>query len=386
MRTVLKGAVCGLFWFLLVFSMTGCGGSKIAMYSPFDDVNGRPCQQVRQAGRQLVRNYYSNESIDSARAALTYWTDQCGSPPDVDRVRLLLDIKDGTFNQFSYDRDIIDNILEFQGNPDWPGGYYWFLRYVEYDETMTEFARRIAQDALPETPDSSEERLLCECFAGDCDELFQEVSQPAYSHTRLAKYRRDEIHRILDEREEANFAFYTGLWSPMKNNSLGNHPVLGIVMGGNSQGFAFNISSEVRLLNAKDDFIIARGNVNDTTNQLVGYFVGADIGKDIYRDLRRELLVRVGFGFDGFEYTNRLDEKFKVHAVNANVGLTYKMFLHEYSLSYIGVEAVYNVMNYERHGNQNFGNDAVSLRLLVGWSGNSYSMKRLKALAYNGRE
>ncbi|HUU44770.1 MAG TPA: hypothetical protein VM118_03465 [Acidobacteriota bacterium] len=318
-------------------------------------------------------------------AVLEEWSELTGDDVMKYRLNLMLHMAAGRFSGALYDRSLIGNLLIDRECDGSPCGSSSTWGYSPVDESLAPFTRRMAREMLPRTPEGSIERLLCECFAGDCDSIFQSLKHPEYGETPLAQHYDQEIQRILAGRTDANLAFYSGIWIPRGDNDvLGSHPFLGVVFGGAKFGYLFNVLCEVRLLNADKSYVLGVGNRRDTTKSFTGHYLGIEAGRELVHSIRHEVFVTGGVGFDGFLYDNPVegDAKRAVNAFNANVGLGYKFHPRRLSRSYVGVQVVYNFIDYQRAAGTGLAGDAVSLRILVGRSGDTGVNQRLRCLGY----
>jgi hypothetical protein len=365
-----------------------------ASFQVFEERQGTPCGELVSSTRKLVRDYFALEQFDSARLALQYYTDQCGVNDFSYRVNLALTILTGEFSEQTYNRSVIEYIINYRNSiPSYRRGGGWgdfaspvyYRRPISEDMNLDDFARRIAFAALEKTMDGSVEQLLCECLSGDCDSLFLKLRTPRYAGTRLRAFYDASILEVLRDRDEGHFALYSGYFSPNgKNEVLGGHPVFGAKMGGKGGHFALDVVSEVRLLDAPKAYVVDHDSKIDTTKQYLGYYLGLELGRELFHSPIHEMLARIGAGFDGFGYgsTSAEGPRPKVHSFNFNVGLQYKWFLGKCRLPYVGVEGLFNTLNYERNGGDQLRGNAFEVRVLFGWSGNTYDNRRLRELDY----
>lgn len=329
-----------------------------------------------------VRDQYDSGHPDSALLLLREHTEAYGFREYQYRTRLLLEIADGRFSERSYDRQIINNILSYQidQGPGRAGYPYWA---PAVDRTFEPFMMRVAGELAPKQPPGSVEQLLCECFSGRCDSLFARLRSPQYANTGLNIYRQAELREIRRNRLDGHFALYSGMWWPTGNSTpLGNHPILGTVMGGTSHGFIYNLAVEGRFLDAPGRYAVKRGSKIDSTDSFIGWYTGFEFGRDLIRSAQHDIFTRVGAGVDGFAYSDPEGGKVKrkVNSFNFNVGLGYRYHLRSYGLNYIGLEGVYNLPFYDRKAGENLDGQMFSLRVLVGWYGNIDQGQREKAL------
>lgn len=319
-----------------------------------------------------VREQYNSGHPDSALILLREHTEAYGFREYQYRTRVMLEIANGTFTDRSYERPIITNILNYQ--TDQGRGRFNFSYWAPaVDRTFEPFMMRVAAEQAPKQPPGSVARLLCDCFSGPCDSLFSQLRTPRYASTNLNLYREAELRELRHNRLDGHFAIYSGMWWTQGNSRpLGNHPILGTVMGGTTHGFIYNVAAEGRFLNAPEQYIVKRGSKTDTTDSFIGWYTGFEFGRDLLRTGHHDIFSRVGAGVDGFAYSDPEGGKVKrkVNSFNFNVGVGYRYHLTAYGLNYIGLEGVYNIPFYDRKAGDHLDGQMISLRVLVGWYGN----------------
>ena len=353
---------------------------------PFADTEPMHCGDLATVSRKAVRDYYEAGMYDSALAALQYWTDQCGMNSTTYRTTLLLHVAAGSFSDDLYDSRIIDNMLLHRtAEISYPYYHQGHWRTDDWGDRLGAFTERIARELRKRLPEGTVEALLCECFSGDREEVFHKLQRPEYADTKLRHIYDREVKRILSDRTEANFAFYSGYWSPRDGaGDLGGHPILGAVMGGQKDGFLYNIVGEWRMGNTSPPYVVEHNGTVDTTARFDGYYTGIEVGRELVRTLQHQLFARAGAGLDGFAYDASSEDgpREKVHSYNVNLGLGYRYYLRPHGLNYIGLEGVYNIVAYDDNGGKALSGNSIGLRLLFGWGGNVISNERLSDLSY----
>jgi hypothetical protein len=363
-------------------------------FDAFEMRQGTPCGELLLTTRKSVRDFVAIEQYDSALLALQYYTDQCGSDDYTYRLGFALEVITGTFAEKNLNRSAIEHIISYRNSipryrrrgewGDFGTTERWYQPPAERT-SLDKFARRVARIALDKARSGSIEQLLCDCFSGDCDSVFTNLRSPRFAGSRLREYYEASVREVFRDRNEGHFAMYSGCFSPSGSNEvLGNHPLFGVKAGGKGGMFALDIVSEVRILDAPKTYIVEHDGRVDTTKQFLGYYAGLELGRELFHTPMQECQVRIGAGFDGFGYGPTQDEgpRTKVHGFNFNVGAQYKWFLGKYRLPYVGLEGLYNVLSYDRNGGDQLKGNAFEVRVLFGWSGNTYDNRRLRDLDY----
>ena len=371
--------------FTAVPMFMGCGAYRMgSVTTPFSDTPPMSGDELAVSAKKAVRDYYEAHQFDSAVEVMKYWTDQTGVSRTTYRTSLLMHIAAGTFEDDLYDKWIIEIILAYK-NMNRYGLQYSSWYDAGSGEALDEFNRRVARELKKTRPQGSVEYLLCECFSGDCDSVFEKLQTPAYEGSRLRYYYDREIDDILSDRKEANFAVYGGAWVPQGSaEALGTHPILGMVLGGQGHKMLYNFAAEWRMGNASDPYVVDHKGVVDTTARFAGYYAGFELGRELFRSIQHQFFARVGAGLDGFGYDPSAEDrpKEKVNSYNINIGLAYRYYLGWHDLNYVGLEGVYNFIAYENDGGDGLTGNALGFRFLVGWGGNQIYNNRLRDLQY----
>ena len=164
---------------------------------------------------------------------------------------------------------------------------------------------------------------------------------------------------------------FAGTWIPTGNASLlGVHPMIGIQGGIKVKKISYNLTLAFKFLNSPNKYAILYDGVIDSTNYFLGGYIGADIEREIYKGKKNEFSLLAGFGYDGFESvkTANANEDSKaghsINSLNTNFGLGYRYFYKKNS--YIGLQAKYNIVNYNNRGGTNLMGDCFTITISIG--------------------
>ena len=350
-----------LLFFLLLLS----GGFVFAQGPDFDSYMERKprfsCEEIAETSSLLFCDYVKRGDLDSAAMLLSYWNDKCHDNEAVERARILLSIKTGTYSNDSLSYGAIWDMMEFKRRLATERGegrsYYSYLEPgCEFDL----FTREWAAEMKAEQDENSIEYLWCEFYSGETSGTLRAISEMDKSVApRLveeAKSMKAEIHR----RYGLNMAFMSGVWMPVGELSIfGVHPEIGFQVGFQWARFTTDFSVLGRSMNTKKPYTYRRyveerkdGYVYQQSNSFEGIYMGLDLGYIAYQKKRHQVDVLLGGGMDAISeigYEEGIDDKDdtksrEVKSFNINLGVGYRYYF--YKGVYLGVKAKCNFVNY----------------------------------------
>ena len=148
----------------------------------------------------------------------------------------------------------------------------------------------------------------------------------------------------------------------------------------------YNLTLAFKFINSPNNYVILKDGVNDTTNHFFGGYIGADIEREIYKGKKNEFNLLAGLGYDGFESikpANTNNDSYSGHSIsslNTNFGIGYRYFYNK--RSYIGLQAKYNIVNYNNKGGTNLMGDCLTITISVGGLVNAAKENCLYELRY----
>ena len=351
------------------------------------------CEIVAYNSTGLIMKYYNNQEFDSALLVLNDWQTACGISEPVVRTRILLAINDNAFDENIYDSTIVDDALNYiqrmesKTPVDFYNNYKSYFGYVPIRGEYDYFTQSLADTLLSRGFDTPLELLLCQFYANIVINPFAAIqTDTIYNSTDLKKYYYQRAEKCISG-TDINFNLFTGAWIPTGNASLlGVHPLIGIQGGVKLNKTTYNLSLAFKFINTPNKYVILKDGVKDTTNYFFGGYIGADIEREIYKGRKNEFNLLAGFGYDGFEsikpdYTN--NDSYSGHSIsslNTNFGIGYRYFYNK--RSYIGLQAKYNIVNYNNKGGTNLMGDCLTITISVGGLANAAKENCLYELRY----
>jgi len=346
---------------------------------------------------EQVPRLYREGKIDSVRMILNYQEGKCLPL----RARILLAIDAGTFRESVYDEEIINSLLYHKLRMTalrdtvrhaWRSYWYpsiqrfepfldFYPEYNEYDFFVTSLAQSLL---IRQRYKNELERLFCEFYSGEVDSMFIKLPSRHYHGTRLQTYFLQYANVLLSE-FNSHLAFFGAAWMPQgKNKVLGNHPVVGGLLGGKKNKFLFGLAFELRFLKTSEPYAVRQADRLVYTRHYLGTYLGIEGGRELARTNRHEIDLISGVGWDWFAARageNRQDGK-SINSLNLNLGLGYRYYLKKYGLKYIGFELRHNWLNYATGGGTDLSGNALTLRVIYGIFGNSRANEVLEGMGY----
>jgi hypothetical protein len=342
---------------------------------------------------KLIMKYYQVQDYDSALLVLNDWQTACGASEPITRTRILLAINDNAFDESVYDSTIVDDVLNYiyrmesKTPENLYSGYESYFGYVPIRGEYDYFTQSLADTLLSRGFDTPLELLFCQFYANIVSNPLKEIQTDAlYNNTDIKKYYLHRANKCLSK-SGFNFNLFTGLWIPTGNASLlGIHPLIGIQGGVKSNKMIYNLTLAFKFVNSANDYVILKDGYTDTTNYFFGGYIGLDTERELYKSKKHEIDLLAGIGYDGFESiktdNNNSDPNagHSINSLNTNFGLGYRYFYKKNT--YIGLQAKYNIVNYNNKGGTNLMGDCLTVTISIGGLNQSAKENCLYDLRY----
>jgi hypothetical protein len=356
-------------------------------YEPTD------CEYIAYQSTSLIIKYYKVHDYDSALLVLNDWQTACGESEPITRTRILLAINDHAFDENIYDSTIVDDVLNYMQrietkSPDTLyGDYKSYFGYVPIRGFYDYFTQSLADSLLKREFDTPLELLFCQFYSNIVNNPVKEIkANKLYSNTAIKSYYENDVKEALSW-PGINISFIAGAWIPTGNAALlGNHPLLGAQVGIKVNKMMGNVTLAFKLAHSANSYAIYKDGAIDTTDYFFGGYLGLDFEREILKGKKHELDLLFGIGYDGFESLKSGLENtdtysgHTISSLNMNAGLGYRYFYKKGK--YIGLQAKYNVINYNNSGGTNLMGDCITISLVVGGLSSPERDNRLRDLRY----
>ena len=358
------------------------------------------CDDIYYNSVTLIPRLYAERKTDTLEAVLAYWKKNCGLYESAVCFTILYAIEHNNFREeltdtykdstkgnslrdaAFYKQNIISYLFEnrrFAKIDKVPSQYanYYYEAYVAYEK----FIRSMAASLLNKPGLSHTERFLVEFYANPDTVQLSRLRDSLYMGSVLR-----EAYVGIEQFGGVSYGLNAGMWHPTGNLSvLGNHPFLGAYIGGRSKGFSCDFTMNFAFQKTPNYYNVLKDDSLYHTNYFVGYYIGLDFGEALFRTRRCELALLEGIAYDGISTINNNNNNNNnnndnnsstgktLNSLNLNAGLGWKFYLRHVKNenviwhSFIGIQAKYNLVNYNNGG----GTDLTgkSMNFCVTWGG-----------------
>ena len=181
-----------------------------------------------------------------------------------------------------------------------------------------------------------------------------------------------QVDSLKEVIPNSDFGIFTGAWTPTGNASvLGTHPFIGLKIGAIKKKFEFGVLEEFRFLRSSNDYQVVYDNNLVITHQFFSALISGYLNYTLKQKLRYELLAIGGVGYDALNPITKDPPKYPhtltIGRFNKNLGLGWRYHPGKRNLSpYVGIECVYNFVDYSNNNGTPLDGNTISIRLVYG--------------------
>jgi hypothetical protein len=352
------------------------------------------CENVAFNSSRLIDRYFVKRNYDSISVVCNRWEDFCGTTEPLFRLKVLQQIQNKVFSEEWMSNELLMNFvflyldrLDYSKEPNAKQIYERYkisFGYISLNSAFDDLTF-VWANSLLENPDLKPiERAFCLLYANQPDVFWQMLKDQKISGTKLQDVYNEQTLKT-EKMLEANFGLLTGIMLPFGNlaDVVGVKPEFGIQFGVKKNKVQYDMTILLRTGKAKQEYmVIYQGEPRTTTDYLGGY-LGLDVAYELWKKKRREFDFLAGIAYDGFDAvegdTNNNIKGKSINSLNLNLGLGYRFYGKK--LNYWGIQAKYNLVNYNNRGGTDISGNYVSLILTANLFGNiqkNSNMERLK--------
>ena len=345
--------------------------------------------------RQAPRLYHEGKP-DSLLGAIDYIKTECGPAANLEVIRLLLLSEYGRFDDSLVGPATIPQMLWHRAEQEYA------LRWLRYaylyggsrpidntHDNFLEFRQDLAaQVAAVEEIDPSAQ-ALGEFYAGNFDTAFALIQSDELQGSELQHYYEEYVQRtktLFSTRGDIGFSL--GSWRPQGDAELlGEHPEIGITLGGEGPHFRINATINYRFLSAENEFTVDSLGEPVQTDKFNSWLFGVDGGFKVIDNNFMSTDIFLGLGYDViFSITEAGDpNEYQTHGSwAASFGVRQRFFVKKRTGFYVGLQARYSVVGYDNPGGTDLSGETVTLSLITGWSIHETLDQFLDKLNYKG--
>ena len=335
------------------------------------------CEDVRVNALEVIPHLYQQQPIDSVIRAITFWERTCGLTEELQRIKILVAIKNRHFSELLYDSTIVYYINRFKEIKDLKDDEagFWQERNPDDRKRLIEynvFTKGLARSLLPVVDTSSLESYFCYLYA-DTGTARAILDKPKFEKTSLKRYY-SKVQEYQRKQGRGYYAFTGGIWIPTGAATLlGNHPYVGLELGAFDDKNRINLSLNFKFGKSPNTYQIKRNGQLYDTDDFFGGYIGLDYGRKIAGNSTHSLELTAGAGLDGFDVYHTSDEyerdqmkPLSILSYNFNGGVQYSLFYNKRKSDFLGLQMRYNVTNYRNKGGTNLKGNPITVGLVWG--------------------
>lgn len=334
------------------------------------------CEDVRSNALQAVPNMYRQGPIDSVIRAISFWEGVCGLTEEIQRIKILVAIRNRSFSERVYDSTIVFHIDRFKEVKDMEmGAPYWFDRDSTTRNRLIRFnafTKELARSLFSVANTNGLEYYFCSLYA-DSGNTAAILDKTEFANTSLKTYYRRQQERIR-KLPRGHLALISGLWIPTGAATLlGNHPYIGLELGTRGIKDRIALVLSFKFVNSKNPYQIKRKDQLYETDDFFGGYIGLDYGRKLAGNDTHLFELTAGGGLDGFDVYHTSDEDkrtqmkpMSILSYNFNGGVQYSWFYNKFKDAFLGFQAKYNFTNYRNKGGTDLKGNPITIGLVWG--------------------
>ena len=335
-----------------------------------------------------------SENYSEMPRLLLQWKESCHESEPLFRARALYLIRERKFAEILNGQPILDNAIAFeirhklmteaemQVIDDYFHLYPDYFGFVpmnsDFDRQTQQWARRLQSNVAS----GSLSFLFLQLWQGQTATFFKTLNAGYFQDTNLAQEYNEKLQENLSL-PEFNLGLSAGIWVPSGDISIiGYHPSIGINLGAKTQNTYWDAIFEFRFGNAHQDLEITVRDSLVTTRNYQGGYLGLEISHIIKRfaSASEALEIFAGGGYDIIDIVeDELDPQRQTFGSLAlHVGVGYR--LHFSNRTWLSIKPGYYFLNHKHASGSSLDGNALSLRLIFGFSENARKSENLKRL------
>lgn len=339
------------------------------------------------AGNFIVK-YSADNNLDSIKIIKEYWKEKCGYNEPLMR----LDILEAIINKESVEKFLDSNSIsklvwyknrknslkEAPENFRRINNWYNYALEPSFDSLTINMARSINIDNLSFT-----EELFVNFYLDSFNLFFEQVySAPKANIISKLVYAQIKKAQNIGE---LTMGLNSGVWIPFGNlEKVGNHPYLGVFMGGKYKRFILDLNTTFKFLKSKESYTVLQNNIYYDKNDFVCSYIAIEPSFILFQHNKHNINLLTGIAYDGWAvlFLNKEEntEYQSIGGLNLNFGLGYQFFYSTFGN--LGIDLRYNFNNFKNEGGTDFSGNALTLGFRWGFSGNIQKINIYKNLEY----
>ena len=299
----------------------------------------------------LIPKFYNQQKIDSVKLILNYWNSNCGNNYFIFQTNLLLELRDGTFDESNYTNNLLFNIYYFKRNlldtQNVLGHNSEREGRMHSAASMYESFLRQSYIDIKTDNSLNLRNLLIKHYSGQVDSTFIQLKQNQhFTNTNLYKNYIEYQNDIMYE-PYGYFSIITGMWFPASSrlNAFGNRLEFGIEIGGSDGSWSGGFNLLARLGNTRNPYTYSYEGIEYLSESSVGAGLGFDIKRSITRSFTQDVSLLAGLTLETYapDLADVIHiEKKGITSWHLSFGLEYRVMMSKLSSQQVSVQLRYN--------------------------------------------
>lgn len=352
------------------------------------------CENVAYNSSRLIDRYFERKNYDSIRVVSNRWEEFCGLTEPLFRLKVLQQIQKKAFSEEWMNKEYLLNfVFQYQDRLEYSKeqnskqiyeGYKISFGYISLNSPFDDLTVVWANSLLENVNLNPIERAFCLLYSNQTDAFWTMLKDKQVLGTKLQDGYA-ELVRKTNKKSETNLGIISGVFLPNGNLAqvIGAKALFGIQAGTKINKVQYDLSIIFKAGSPKQEYEVLYYDVLTKTNEFTGGYIGLDLAYQLSNNFKREFDAIGGIGYDFMHAiiadTEKNTEAKTFHSLNLNAGIGYRFYLKK--MSYIGIQAKYNFINFNNIQGTDLSGDYISLILSYNFFGNKEKktmMERLK--------
>lgn len=351
------------------------------------------CDDYIFNAQRFIPDYHRKEQFDSVDLVIDYVSEHCSTNP-FETYLLLRDMLMGAFPPDWCDDELAGNILMrryMSLDCFHMSGLVGSFEIFSADTSYRGFVHALAVDAAAVSDTASFSHAAAVFLSGDQPRVITNLSHGQYRGTCLQNVYDRRLDSLVRQRENfvTNWSVNGGVWIPQGPiEVLGTKAELGGQAGLRTGRFGADASLLFRFIDTDKPWSASHNGRLYETKYFHSIYIGLEPNFTVYSGLGSRLELFAGGGWDGLLglTADVIDEEYGDYqnSYNINFGLTQRFFYGTRRNWYLGVQARYNIVDYDTDGGTDISGNTISVNLIWGCMGHGWVDDELEWLGYFG--
>jgi len=377
-----------LFAFLISFSVIAQTNIDKELLSQTPN-----CENVAYNSSRLIDQYFAKKNYDSIGVVSSRWEEFCGLTEPLFRLKVLQQIQNKAFNEEWINKEYLLNfVFLYQDRLDYSKEqnakqiyerYKISFGYISLNSQFDDLTVVWANSLLENSDLNPIERAFCLLYSNQSDAFWQILKDQKALGTKLQDVY-TELVRKTNKKPETNLGLISGVFLPNGNLAqvIGAKALFGLQAGMKINKLQYDLTIIFKAGSPKQEYEVLYNNEITKTDAFSSGYIGLDLAYQLSNNFKHEFDAIGGIGYDYMfavlADTEKNTEPLKFNSLNLNAGIGYRFYLKR--MSYLGIQAKYNIIDFNNIQGTDLSGNYVSLILTYNFFGNREKKTMLERL------